>query len=172
MYRAPEVILTCRQYDTKIDSWSLGCIMAELLKLTPTYIYGYRERNKGNKPQNYYLFEGDSCYPISPCEEMLNLDDDGKGIYSNDDQIAKVLQKVGKLNNNDKTFLDSKSKINYLQYFQDFVDNNKGTEKIDYIKDEFKDFPKNIKELLFGLLEFNPRKRLSTEEAIKLRVFD
>jgi len=29
-YRAPEVILGCR-YDYKIDMWSLGCILAELL---------------------------------------------------------------------------------------------------------------------------------------------
>ena len=30
-YRAPEVILTEREYDQAIDMWSVGCILAELL---------------------------------------------------------------------------------------------------------------------------------------------
>lgn len=30
-YRAPEVILIEKNYDTKIDVWSMGCIYAELL---------------------------------------------------------------------------------------------------------------------------------------------
>lgn len=37
VYRAPEVILTCRNYDEKIDIWSMGCILGELLTLTPAY---------------------------------------------------------------------------------------------------------------------------------------
>lgn len=119
-----------------------------------------------------YLFEGDSCYPISPCEEMAQLEDDGKGVYSSEDQIARILQKYGKLDTIDRNFLDCKSKTDYLDYFEEFVENNAGAEKVALLKDEYKDFPKNIKELLFGLLEFNPSKRLSTEQAIKLRVFD
>ena len=30
-YRAPEVILLQKEYDTKIDIWSIGCILGELL---------------------------------------------------------------------------------------------------------------------------------------------
>lgn len=30
-YRAPEVILDCEHYNTSIDIWSVGCIMAELI---------------------------------------------------------------------------------------------------------------------------------------------
>lgn len=30
-YRSPEIILTQENYDSKIDIWALGCIMAELL---------------------------------------------------------------------------------------------------------------------------------------------
>ena len=30
-YRAPELIIIEKQYDHKIDVWSLGCIFAELL---------------------------------------------------------------------------------------------------------------------------------------------
>ena len=34
-YRAPEVILSTRQYSAAIDVWSVGCIMAELIRRKP-----------------------------------------------------------------------------------------------------------------------------------------
>lgn len=30
-YRAPEVMLFCRQYTASVDMWSVGCIFAEML---------------------------------------------------------------------------------------------------------------------------------------------
>ena len=30
-YRAPELLAGCRHYDTAIDMWAVGCILAELL---------------------------------------------------------------------------------------------------------------------------------------------
>lgn len=30
-YRAPEVILECGQWDFKVDTWSIGCILYELM---------------------------------------------------------------------------------------------------------------------------------------------
>merc|ERR1711893_327532 len=34
-YRAPEVILSTRQYTATIDVWSVGCILAELIRRKP-----------------------------------------------------------------------------------------------------------------------------------------
>ena len=34
-YRAPEVLLGCEQYSVSIDVWSLGCILAELIRCRP-----------------------------------------------------------------------------------------------------------------------------------------
>lgn len=34
-YRAPEVILSWKQYTGAIDVWSVGCILAELIKRKP-----------------------------------------------------------------------------------------------------------------------------------------
>lgn len=34
-YRAPEVILSWKKYDSKIDVWSVGCILAELIIRKP-----------------------------------------------------------------------------------------------------------------------------------------
>ena len=34
-YRAPELLLGCKEYSTEIDVWSLGCVFAELLNKVP-----------------------------------------------------------------------------------------------------------------------------------------
>ncbi len=34
-YRAPELLLSCEQYTSAIDVWSVGCIMAELMGRKP-----------------------------------------------------------------------------------------------------------------------------------------
>ncbi|KAJ7224365.1 kinase-like protein [Mycena pura] len=36
-YRAPEIMLGFREYDTAIDVWSIGCILAELLSSQPIF---------------------------------------------------------------------------------------------------------------------------------------
>uniref|UniRef100_A0A0D9XYY6 [RNA-polymerase]-subunit kinase n=1 Tax=Leersia perrieri TaxID=77586 RepID=A0A0D9XYY6_9ORYZ len=36
-YRAPEILLGSTEYDERVDSWSLGCIMAELLTRNPPF---------------------------------------------------------------------------------------------------------------------------------------
>ncbi len=36
-YRAPELILGCTDYTTAIDTWSYGCVFAELLLCQPLF---------------------------------------------------------------------------------------------------------------------------------------
>ena len=36
-YRAPELLLSCKNYTTSIDMWSVGCILAELLGRKPLF---------------------------------------------------------------------------------------------------------------------------------------
>lgn len=55
-YRAPEVILTQKEYDSKIDVWSLGCVFSELALLNKT--------KAGSTSKA--LFRGSSCFPLSP----------------------------------------------------------------------------------------------------------
>mmetsp|Transcript_15751 Transcript_15751/g.24239 ORF Transcript_15751/g.24239 Transcript_15751/m.24239 type:complete len:147 (-) Transcript_15751:393-833(-) len=57
-YRAPEVILLERSYDTAIDLWSLGCILAEMLVSLPEY--------RGSSNPSRIVFAGRSCFPLSP----------------------------------------------------------------------------------------------------------
>ena len=37
-YRAPELILAIRNYNCKIDIWSAGCILAELILMRPIFV--------------------------------------------------------------------------------------------------------------------------------------
>jgi len=34
-YRAPELLLACKEYGSSVDVWSVGCILAELLTRKP-----------------------------------------------------------------------------------------------------------------------------------------
>jgi hypothetical protein len=45
--------------------WSVGCILAEMLNVTDVY------KRKNNEIERV-LFTGSSCFPLSPCEEMLS----------------------------------------------------------------------------------------------------
>jgi len=36
-YRAPEILLGCKQYSTPVDIWSIGCIFAELVTRMPLF---------------------------------------------------------------------------------------------------------------------------------------
>ena len=37
-YKAPEILLGSRDYTNKVDMWSIGCILAELLDHTPLFM--------------------------------------------------------------------------------------------------------------------------------------
>lgn len=37
-YRAPELLLGARKYSTAVDVWSIGCILAELLRWVCTWL--------------------------------------------------------------------------------------------------------------------------------------
>ena len=62
-YRAPEVCLLSKSYDQASDMWSVGCVLAELLHQVTT---NKLNRSQKDGAQARVLFEGDSCYPLSP----------------------------------------------------------------------------------------------------------
>lgn len=62
-YRAPELILLEKNYDEGVDLWSLGCILGELL--------GMMKSNCENPTFRCPLFQGSSCFPLSPSRDPL-----------------------------------------------------------------------------------------------------
>ena len=61
-YRAPEVALVEPHYDQRIDIWSMGCIIAELIHSQSDTC---QKRHKGNH-KSQHLFYSDSSFPLSP----------------------------------------------------------------------------------------------------------
>lgn len=60
-YRAPEVILNAKKYNEKLDVWSIGCILAEILGKQPLL------------PGNDYLDQVNKIVNVlgSPTEEQM-----------------------------------------------------------------------------------------------------
>jgi serine/threonine protein kinase len=75
-YRPPEIILNSTIYDFKVDIWSLGCILAELM---------YAWLPGENEPSLRFLFKGNSCYPLTPINSVKKEDNgDADEISSKD----------------------------------------------------------------------------------------
>ena len=60
-YRAPEIIITDKNYNKAIDIYSLGCILAELVACSKPY-----SNKKDFDNTDRFLTPGKSCLPISP----------------------------------------------------------------------------------------------------------
>ena len=80
--------------------------------------------------------------------------------------MIQILQKVGSnLNDSDYAFIQSRSKTNFLKQlksmtFRDFKVSAKSGE-VETLEEQFKDFGRDMKDMLFGLLKFDPKKRFS-----------
>ena len=64
VYMAPE-IADFQEYGIESDLWSLGCILGELISFSDPY------RTKKSVKAGLAIFKGNSCFPMSPCEQML-----------------------------------------------------------------------------------------------------
>lgn len=76
-YRAPELLLCCKEYSTPIDMWSVGCIFAEFLSMSALFP-GQSETDQLNKifkvshrwPQIYFHFQ----FPATSTKNTFSLD--------------------------------------------------------------------------------------------------
>ncbi|EJD74161.1 CMGC/RCK/MAK protein kinase [Loa loa] len=93
-YRAPEILLRSTSYNSPIDIWALGCIMAELYMLRPLFpgtseldqlfkiITVLGTPNKDDWPEGYQLavamnFKFQQCVPIPFATIVNSVGDDG-----------------------------------------------------------------------------------------------
>jgi mitogen-activated protein kinase 1/3 len=148
-YRAPEVILLEKDYTAAIDMWSVGCIFAELQGMLKENAPTFMDRSP--------LFPGTSCFPLSP--------DHNKPIkkggfpHSHQDQLNVIFSILGTPNEDDMDFVTDAKAIEYLKSFP-------AKKKVD-LKEIY---PGSIVESLDFLTKtilFNPRKRLTIDEALK-----
>lgn len=99
-YRAPEIILLEKQYDSSVDMWSAGCIFAEMLNCL--------QSDEKLKLKDRILFPGKSCYPLSP-DDSKNPESENDEVpdkqLSKKDQLKKICRIIGTPNSNDKSFI-------------------------------------------------------------------
>jgi serine/threonine protein kinase len=92
-YRAPEVALVEKHYDQASDMWSLGCIIYEILQYVQT---NRSETFYDDFPSKRYLFQGGSCFPISPCVKKQKVyADKKKRVIGKTDQMKVILRGLG-----------------------------------------------------------------------------
>lgn len=106
-YRAPEIILVEKQYDTSIDMWSVGCILSEMISCTEQY------SKNGVDPEDRFLFTGTSCFPLSPCDKG-KTSSKKKNVVSKNDQLNCILNILGAQDQIDTSFITDESAINYV----------------------------------------------------------
>lgn len=158
-YRPPEIIMVEKNYDTAVDMWSLGCVFAEMLYCTEPY------KGVNHSLENRFLFPGNSCFPLSPCDQMSKNPDKNVNIVSQNDQLKKILDQLGFLDDLDLSYVTDDSAIDYHKSLCSKS-----------VRGSFKSiFPKTsdgLLDILTGMLEYNPCFRMTAAECLKNKVFD
>ena len=108
-YRAPEVILMEKEYDESIDLWSAGCILSEMISSSEQYQYA----DKSSDADGNFLFPGQSCFPLSPCQKMRESSQPRK-IVGKNDQLKSILSIIGDQDADDTSFVTDPSGPGYL----------------------------------------------------------
>lgn len=147
-------------YSYSLDMWSVGCIFAELLSMM-----------KENFPDPFSrvpLFPGKSCYPLSPGTELINptnqlttKEDREKG-----DQLSIIFQVIGTPSPDEdiSDFLESQDSVDYVRKLPQRPRAN--------LAEKYPATDPSGIALLMRMLEFNPNKRPSAQEALEDPYFD
>mmetsp|Transcript_38074 Transcript_38074/g.58102 ORF Transcript_38074/g.58102 Transcript_38074/m.58102 type:complete len:144 (-) Transcript_38074:212-643(-) len=101
-YRPPEIILLEKEYDSRVDIWGAGCTVAEILSSTTPYV------EQGLNPEDRYVFQGASCYPLSPAGNDVK---DG-------DQMQIILHMLGRQSDASLRFVGNGEVANYVRVLQ------------------------------------------------------
>ena len=147
-YRAPEVILLQRDYNTAIDLWSCGCILAELLSMQQESMPSTDDREP--------LFPGSSCFPLTA---------DNPSAYKNElDQLNVIFDIIGTPNHEDLERVKHDKARLYLKGLAPRTG-------ID-LKDKYPGADPRAIDLLKKMLSFDPEKRITAKEALKHSFFN
>lgn len=153
-YRAPELILIEKDYDGKIDLWSVACIYAELLLMLKEHAATPQDRAP--------LFPGQSCFPLSP-DTSASTKINGFPVTKKD-QLNVILEILGTPSGDELSFITDDKALEYLKAYP--------THPKQTWKALFPAAPEASHDFLEKTLRFNPHKRLSVAAAVSHPVFD
>jgi mitogen-activated protein kinase 1/3 len=147
-YRAPVLILLEKDYTAAIDVWSLGCIFGELLGMIKENAPTFLDRSP--------LFPGTSCFPLSP--DRSNNVKRGGFPHSSQDQLNVIFSVLGTPKEEDFEFVTDQKALEYLKSFP--------FKKAVDLNEIYPAATSDAIDLLKKCLEFNPRKRITLDDAI------
>jgi mitogen-activated protein kinase 1/3 len=150
-YRAPELILIEKDYTSAIDVWSVACIFAELMMMIKDNASTFMDRTP--------LFPGKYCFPLSPPDKSNRIKINEYGFpVDKTDQLNVIFDVIGTPSEEDMEFVTDPNGILYLKSLKRRSKRN--------IKVKFPGSTDDALELLGNMLEFNPTKRVTVNQAL------
>jgi serine/threonine protein kinase len=151
-YRAPELILIETDYTSAIDVWSVGCIFAELMMMI--------QENAPTIVERTPLFPGKFCFPLSPPDKSKAIQVNERGFpVDRSDQLNVIFEVIGTPSEEDMEFITDKNGILYLKSIKAKPKKN--------LKQKFPGSSDDALDVLDKMLQFNPRKRITVNQALE-----
>eukprot|EP00826_Nyctotherus_ovalis_P018922 TRINITY_DN1574_c0_g4_i1.p1 TRINITY_DN1574_c0_g4~~TRINITY_DN1574_c0_g4_i1.p1 ORF type:complete len:265 (+),score=95.34 TRINITY_DN1574_c0_g4_i1:99-893(+) len=147
-YRAPEIILLEKDYGPAVDTWSVGCIFAELLSMMKENAPTYQDRHP--------LFPGKSCFPLSPDHKACVKKNGFPASQS--DQLNVIFDVIGTPTEEEMSFVTDAKALEYLKSFS-------ARSRID-LKTRYPAAGDDALDLLNKMLVFNPFFRITVDECL------
>jgi mitogen-activated protein kinase 1/3 len=142
-YRCPELLTLSDRYDDRIDSWSIACIFAEMLR-TKAPTQGRQAATRGA------LFPGDSCYGFTN-NNPHNLDNENN-------QLNLIYNLLGTPSDSDLASINNSLYQDYIKSLPRRQPKN--------LQSEFPEASPLALDLLKKMLCWNPLQRYSVQDAL------
>lgn len=85
------------------------------------------------------MFKGLSCFPMSPCKEMKEAEDQSVNIVDQHDMLITILNDIDKLHRVDTSFLTDKATRKYFKQMNQSVDGNGVLTRFSHTSQELKE---------------------------------